>query len=1603
MMTRKQKLRNAVVLGLLLSSVTAGSACAWEPVQAPGWTANRNSNSAERIENHLDYNGQKGELEFGIWAHSNKVVFDYIGVANVNADSLIIDVYNNFFANNKDGNWAVGILAGEKTYDVADGNLSSWVNVNTKNGLVVNVKTRNAEDGYGIFANKLGNININNSIGDVYVNVQKSLGYGTPGIGDGNVNYDKSNVYAIKAISDGNIKINSENGNIVVDAFYNKDDAEKNNKLKQGNIYGVSNINGTVGLTAGEGIHISANSADGDAYGIYANSDKETVLNGKVNIIEAVADGTGKAVGITAENGSKVNITGDTAVSGDDGALVIKGNSSGTTTLADGQYQVTVDGNLHASAQDGAAIHVTKGGSMYVTKDAFFDTEASYAESAAGMIIDSSEEVKVDGSVIGSAENTNGILVKNNSALAVGENVQVSSGEKALIVEQGSTAGFNGDTGVNMLYGKNGALDAQGEVSFGSNAIFVADDTADVNVNVENTNLTVNGYVVVQGGKIGLNVVSDKIDGNDEAVLGRDGVTNYVFAQNTALNADNVGITMNGDSVFATSAQGSTAVNIINGAGFENSGDFTVHGGKYGINANNPGLILVSGDAVIEAADKDGIALNVVGNDKGSSAVIKGDAVIISNGSVGANIENSVVEIGGEAYIAGQETGLKIQQAKDSIGDYKYDVNLGKKDGINYITAANTAVDLNGKLTMNGKSYFYASGKNSAAVKVQAGSEFVNNGAVQVQGGQYGFQVTDSTANIKAENGVNFFIASGFREDVTDEATEGNFSNAVNVGSGASFSASGAGNVLQAGEVVNGYGNETAVSVREGEFSLKAGSVGNMIAGAIYAAGNTAVVDITAGSGGNYIFSSTHGRTGDSVHLVSAVYAADNSNINISAGEDGVNVIRSYAELHTDKDNGGHFDEEGNLLDREITVWAENGSKVNIDGAVFIAASNNGEYTLNEDGDPVKGNALGIAVSAGGRSLEYNTDGDVNSGLKPVENISNVNIDYASNIKESSIIGDIVAGYGGEVNIGQNLISVHDGHTVSMGGDSSLKIKGNILAGNGGVANVDFGKGGYWEGRADDYGDANIDGHTGFFNPAFSNKIEEGGTTSIKMYEGYWNVTGQSWLTNFTATDTIIDMVSYENNGTHALTIKNMEGSGNTFIMGLNHTAHESSDMLYIKEGNADINVVVSGTIEGLDTVSTDNALRFATVGAGIKLTNSDERGSYINGYDNGVFNTKLYVKASAYDTEDTQNNNSYNGDSVDADKPGSGSVEDFFDLDKQEEQKAADGIALLDEKAVNSNPDNLEIVAYESNGLSEAGQTVLSLSKVNYSNAIYMDRFNKRMGEARFIDGDEGVWVRLRHDRIGKTDAFRSQNTMYEIGYDVKQIKDNGEHRIGFAVDYMDGESEFTGVNGRGEVSRKGLWMYDSWMGEKGHYRDIIAKWGHLSNDFEFTTSLGNDVAADFSNNVYSISTEYGKKNAIGSNWYFEPQVQLQFAHVTDADYATSMNGTEQTQIHNDAFNSLIARAGFRLGRDISDHSTVYFKGDVMHEFLGDQDIYAKDTTADWENVGYENDGTWYDLGFGFATKVNKASYAYLDFEKSFGNDNDETYQINAGMQWTF
>ena len=801
----------------------------------------------------------------------------------------------------------------------------------------------------------------------------------------------------------------------------------------------------------------------------------------------------------------------------------------------------------------------------------------------------------------------------------------------------------------------------------------------------------------------------------------------------------------------------------------------------------------------------------------------------------------------------------------------------------------------------------------------------------------------------------------------------------------------------------NQYGNRVAINAKLGSrVSLKANS--NNVYGAVYASGSTGteenkqVTNVTMKGNANQVYSNAYidnagGLTDKNV--ISALYAQKGANISLDGD---YNILGTNAVSSSD--------------DLERVVWAYDTADINITGLTAISTDSYDLETNSKDIAVVAGTATGLDKLSEDKILSYSGDR------------ANVNINYES---DSSITGDILSAYAGTVNIAANT------ENTRAGSDSKIYIRGNLLAGNNGILNVDLGNGGTLTGRVDDYGDAGLNtGHgealgteNSFFNPAFSSEIKAHGEVNLTMGKGSrWDVTGQSWITQLNTTENAEDtLISLEkakedlNSNASALTIGELNGS-TRFYMNLDGD-RSASDMLYIKKADGQYDIYLQEEVTSTEiNAGGFDGLRFATVGEG----------------SNASFTVKSKGTGSAFDVEykvDTDSyvgndeNTAYNSTSGDGtanvEKPGNASVDDFFGLTnattEETPEAATNDIMLMAENeeaadaAANANTGldevtNFKIVARAGEELSDTGETILNMSRANYSNAIYMDRLNKRLGEARYINAeeDEGMWVRIRHDRIGKTDAYRSQNTMYELGYDKKQECDNGERRVGMAIDYMHGDTGYSDIAGKGEIDRYGLWLYDTWMGKKGHYVDYVAKWGHLSNDFEvYTMRNGDKVTGDYSNNVFSVSAEYGRKKDLGSDWYIEPQIQAQLARVTGADYVTNQG----TKVSVDGINSLIGRAGFRLGKDFGEEkqSTVYIKADVLHEFLGDQDVSVLDKSSDnkWAGISYENEGTWYDVGFGFATMMSKNSYAFLDLEKSFGNDNDETYQINVGMQWSF
>lgn len=266
----------------------------------------------------------------------------------------------------------------------------------------------------------------------------------------------------------------------------------------------------------------------------------------------------------------------------------------------------------------------------------------------------------------------------------------------------------------------------------------------------------------------------------------------------------------------------------------------------------------------------------------------------------------------------------------------------------------------------------------------------------------------------------------------------------------------------------------------------------------------------------------------------------------------------------------------------------------------------------------------------------------------------------------------------------------------------------------------------------------------------------------------------------------------------------------------------------------------------------------------------------------------------------------------------------------------------------------------------------------------------SKRLGDLRQGDGDQGFWVRLNRGEF-KYDNAKNQNNFFQMGYD----KAGGNWHYGAAISRNSGKTTYGDATAKNRSLA--LTLYGTWLGDKGHYADIVLKEGRLSNDYDISAPIG-FTHGQYKNWGSSISAEYGREIAMGDKAYFTPQAQLSWLRIAGKDYTTA-NGIAISQ---DSQSSTIGRLGFELGSRLGDNGNVYAKASVLHDFGG-----SADTRLSYNGVSttYSNDlgDTWYEAGIGFNLKTKDNSYLYADVSKAFGGDYKTPWQWNVGMRWTF
>ena len=413
-------------------------------------------------------------------------------------------------------------------------------------------------------------------------------------------------------------------------------------------------------------------------------------------------------------------------------------------------------------------------------------------------------------------------------------------------------------------------------------------------------------------------------------------------------------------------------------------------------------------------------------------------------------------------------------------------------------------------------------------------------------------------------------------------------------------------------------------------------------------------------------------------------------------------------------------------------------------------------------------------------------------------------------------------------------------------------------------------------------------------------------------------------------------------------------------------------------------NLTIDGGIINLDSSK-------LTTADAVQIQNVKGTGGTIN--TDNVAN-KLSIDNKAADTSLTVNGTK---EVTDAIASGNASLQNLADVVKSNDKSAADTVTsdandilggysakVLDGKVVDDSVKTVE------NATNRAISDIMNISLMTWRQEN--NDMNKRLGELRDSKGEHGAWARMaRGESKYGSQNVKNQYNYYQVGYDEK-LSTNPNWTVGVALTRTEGNSTFAA--GSGENKHTGLAIYGSYLSDSGSFVDLIAKYARLDNEYK---TVGAGVGdADYKENAYSLSAEYGKRFTNDNGFWIEPQVELTYGTVGGVDYLTNKGYS----VHKDSTDSLVGRLGVALGKNIK-QGNVYVRASYLYDFDGESTV----TMSGAGTASFKQDlgGGWWEVGVGTNLNLSDATHLYFDVEKTYGGDVATPWQWNAGVRWSF
>ena len=691
----------------------------------------------------------------------------------------------------------------------------------------------------------------------------------------------------------------------------------------------------------------------------------------------------------------------------------------------------------------------------------------------------------------------------------------------------------------------------------------------------------------------------------------------------------------------------------------------------------------------------------------------------------------------------------------------------------------------------------------------------------------------------------------------------------------------------------------------------------------------------------------------------------------------------------------------------QVGLYSEAGGSINVDGkdniiegdAVALVGKSGSQNIRASRTNLISSKSLGIYAEKAAKITLTGESNTIYASNAAIHSLDKSEVSIDGRITIHSGVANIARRDNSLINLRYKGNSSIDGATVSDGGsvsitpldnsdDNVMRLTGDVLAVNNGKVELDFTPNSRLVGRLDNFSGLTDSKHKDLFEQ-YVTKLDSKSAGEINLNlakDALWTMTGQSWMDKLSGEGTV-DFDSNSKTSGRALHIGELAGA-NKFLMHLNKDGIHS-DMLYVKKGTSTPQeVVVKNLSEVLDSMNYGERLRFATV--------TDSKNEFVNGKkyidDTHLMEDALTVEYSAHNGDKNNEdayNKSFNGSEMTTEKAGNN---------------------YIDQTYAGGNRQNVYLVKQATGNPSRNVKNINDMFDSTAHYAFTLDTYTKREGERAFstLDKKEGDWIRLTHTRLIQSNAFRFHNNDFEIGYDRFSLNEQEKKRKwGISFDYGHGRTSLWNTFGKGKIRKYELALYNTTQyidkeGDETGYIDNVLKIGKLRNRVIARNHMGQLWGeGKYSNTLFSISTEYGRRKFLDDDklWRITPQVQLQYSYLRGAGYRLD-NGINVNLSH---VNSLIGRLGLDVVRKFDEGKKLfYIKGNILHEFLGSRSFKAFEGNSNYAQK-WNTRGTWYSVGLGYNARTGKKTNVFADAEKEFSGGKKGSYNIRLSISHQF